>query len=108
MDKFTALADPTRRRIIEMLSRQELSAGEIAEEFQCSAPAVSQHLKQLKQVGLVRVRRQAQRRIYSLDSEGIKELDRWFAGVRNFWNSRLDSLEQALLSDDDNEVMQDE
>ncbi len=66
-NSFTALADPTRRRIVEMLGGGELSAGEIAGRFDVSAPAISQHLKTLKAARLVRVRIDAQRRIYTID-----------------------------------------
>jgi len=93
---FTALADPTRRRIVEMLATRELPAGEIARRFDMTAPAVSQHLKLLREAGLVRVRRDAQRRIYALDARGLTELDAWLARFRRFWNNRLDALEREL------------
>jgi DNA-binding transcriptional ArsR family regulator len=75
MDAFAALADPTRRRIIEMLAERELAAGEIARRFDMTAPAVSQHLKILRTADLVRVRNDAQRRIYALDPRGLADLD---------------------------------
>ena len=87
---FTALADPTRRRIVEMLGSRELSAGEIARRFDMTQPAVSQHLKLLREAQLVTVRRDAQRRIYALDPRGLAELDAWLARFRHFWSSRLD------------------
>lgn len=96
MESFTALADPTRRRIVEMLSAGELSAGEISRRFDISAPAVSQHLKALKAARLVRVRVDAQRRIYAIDPQGIAEVDAWLQRVRRFWNPRLDALEREL------------
>jgi len=99
---FPALADPTRRHIVEMLAAGELSAGEIAGRFAISAPAVSQHLKVLRRARLVRVRADAQRRIYRLDPEGLAELDRWLAGVRRFWADRLDLLERSLAAPDAN------
>lgn len=96
MESFTALADPTRRRIVEMLGDGELSAGDIARRFEVSAPAISQHLKALKSARLVRVRIDAQRRIYALDPEGLNEIDLWLAQVRRFWNPRLDALDREL------------
>jgi DNA-binding transcriptional ArsR family regulator len=96
MDSLTALADPTRRQIVEMLGRGELASGEIAERFDISAPAISQHLKVLKEARLVQVRVEGQRRVYSLDPEGLQMIDAWLAEVRRFWAERLDALEQAL------------
>lgn len=96
MDTFAALADPTRRRIVELLGRGERSAGEIVEEFDVSAPAISQHLKALRDAGLVQVRADAQRRIYALDPAGLAEIDAWLEGVRRYWNRRLDALEREL------------
>lgn len=81
---FAALADPTRRRILEMLATRELPAGEIARRFDMTPPAVSQHLKLLRAAGLVQVRRDAQRRIYALDLNGLAELDAWMAKFRRF------------------------
>ncbi len=96
MDSFTAISDPTRRRIIGLLAERELSAGALAENFQMSAPAVSQHLKALKEARLVQVRVDGQRRIYSLNLQGLSEIDNWLDTVRRFWRGRLDALEEAL------------
>lgn len=93
---FAALSDPTRRRILEMLATRELPAGEIARRFDMTPPAVSQHLKLLRDAGLVHVRRDAQRRIYALDPNGLAELDAWMAKFRRFWSARLDPLESEL------------
>ena len=79
MFALNALADPTRQRIVEMLAVRELSAGAIADSFDVTAPAISQHLKVLKDAKLVRVRVDAQRRIYALDQSGFDEV-----GVRVF------------------------
>lgn len=97
-NSFTALADPTRRRIVEMLSDGELSVGEITQHFAVSAPAISQHLKTLKAARLVRVRVDAQRRFYAIDPDGLAEIDAWLAQVRRFWNPRLDALERELAT----------
>ena len=96
MDAFTALSDPTRRRIVEMLADGERAVAEIAAEFDISGPAVSQHLKVLREAGVVAVRRDAQRRIYRLEGEGLSEIEAWISRVRRFWGDRLDRLESAL------------
>lgn len=96
---FAALADPTRQRIVEMLAAGALCAGDIAARFELSPPAISQHLKALKAARLVKVRPEAQKRIYELDPEGLTELSEWVAKIRAFWNPRLDALEQALKKD---------
>ena len=96
MDHFVALADPTRREIIESLSAGECSFGELANKFEMSRPAVSQHLKVLRDTGLVAVRADAQRRIYSLNASGLEEIDAWLAKVRDFWAIHLDKLEREI------------
>jgi DNA-binding transcriptional ArsR family regulator len=96
MLSLAALADPTRRRIVEMLAQGQLPAGEIAQRFDMSPPAVSQHLQTLKRAHLVRARVDAQRRIYELDPAGLAELEQWLGGIRRFWEVRLDALERQL------------
>ena len=96
MQSFTALADPTRRQIVEMLAAGELTSGEIGRQFEVSAPAISQHLKVLKEARLVTARVDGQRRIYALDAAGIGEIDAWLKNIRNFWRGRLDELERQL------------
>jgi DNA-binding transcriptional ArsR family regulator len=96
---FAALADPTRQRIVEMLAGGALCAGDIAGQFELSPPAISQHLKALKAAKLVKVRAEAQKRIYELDPEGLADLSDWVAKIRAFWNPRLDALELALKKD---------
>ncbi len=96
MNALTVLSDPTRRRIVEMLAEGPLSSGKIAGEFDITAPAVSQHLKTLRAAKLVRVRVEAQRRIYELDGEGIHELSEWILKIRRFWSGKLDDLEKQL------------
>ena len=100
MQAFAALGDPTRQRIVEMLAARELSSGEIARRFDMTAPAVSQHLKLLREAGLVQVRRDAQRRIYALDPAGLAELDAWLARFRRFWSGHLDAVERQPERDD--------
>ena len=96
MQSLIALADPNRRRIVEMLAEGELAAGEIGAGFDISAPAVSQHLKVLKEASIVRVRVDRQRRIYALDPAGFSELEQWLSSVRRFWIPRLDELERQM------------
>lgn len=96
MDAFVALADSTRRQIIESLLDGERSFGELAARFEMSRPAVSQHLKILKQTGLVAVRAQAQRRYYRLNHEGFEECTAWLQKVRRFRGEHLDKLDAAL------------
>jgi len=91
-----ALCDPTRRRIVELLAERELSAGELAAQFSTSRPAVSRHLRVLRQQGMVRVRSEAQRRLYSLDPAPLAELDAWLAHYRSFWAQRLEALDTQL------------
>lgn len=100
MLSFAALADPTRRRIVELLSEGERSAGEIVDAFQVSAPAISQHLKVLREAKLVDMRIDAQRRIYRLDPNGFAAIEDWLGQVRRFWGGRLDALEQALRAEE--------
>lgn len=100
MTVFHALADPNRRQILELLARREQAAGEIAEHFSISAPAISQHLKVLRDANLVTVRVEAQRRIYALNPAGLAEVDAWMAQVRGFWSARLDALAAQLEAED--------
>jgi DNA-binding transcriptional ArsR family regulator len=99
MNAMVALADPTRRRIVETLARGPLSSGEIASRFDISAPAISQHLKTLRSARLVRVRPQAQRRIYELDLEGLDEMSDWVTRIRLFWSGRLAALEAQVRTE---------
>jgi DNA-binding transcriptional ArsR family regulator len=101
MDTFLALADPTRRRLVEELAAGERSFGSLAQGFEMSRPAVSQHLKVLRDVGIVVSRADAQRRIYRLNDDALQEIDTWLGKVRHHWSTRLDRLEQALAEPDD-------
>ncbi|MDR6291929.1 DNA-binding transcriptional ArsR family regulator [Inquilinus ginsengisoli] len=96
MNAFAALADPTRMQIVEMLAAGERTAGDIAAQFAMSGPAISQHLKVLREAGLITVRAEAQRRIYALDPRGFGALDDWLQHIRRFWGGRLDELERQL------------
>lgn len=96
MSAFEALAEPTRRRIVELLADGERSAGELAASFETSRPAVSRHLRVLRESGLVRVRGDGQRRLYSLDPAPLEALDAWLDRYRGFWTNRLDALDTEL------------
>ena len=96
MSAFEALADPTRRRIVELLADGERSAGEIASHFRTSRPGVSRHLRVLREHGLVRAREEGQRRVYSLEPAPLAELDEWLARYRGFWANRLDALDTEI------------
>ena|SRR6516164_6089413 len=99
MQGLTALSDPTRQRIVEMLASGPLCAGDIAERFAISAPAISQHLKTLREAKLVRVTPQAQKRVYELNPEGVLALAEWVERLRRFWAVKLDALETELKKD---------
>jgi len=101
MDTFIALADPTRRQIIESLAAGETSFGTLADQFEMSRPAVSQHLKVLRDAGIVTSRADAQRRIYRLSDDGLDEVDAWLGRVQKYWSQKLDKLEQVLGEPDD-------
>ena len=91
-----ALADDSRVQIVEMLAKEDLTAGEIAERFTVSRPAVSKHLKVLREVGLVRVTPDANRRIYRLDPRPLGDLAAWAERQRQEWEHRLDALGRHL------------
>jgi DNA-binding transcriptional ArsR family regulator len=97
---FDVLGDPVRRRILELLAEGELSSGAITDvvmaEFGISQPAVSQHLKVLRESGFAHVRPDGARRLYAVDATPIQELDDWLQRFRGFWSQRLDSLETEL------------
>lgn len=102
MDTFSALADPTRRNILEMLAASgALSAGDIGKQFDSSAPAISQHLKVLREAELVEMEKKAQLRIYRINPKALDEVEAWIDRMRSYWNQRLDVLEHLLKSEDE-------
>ena len=97
MDVFSALAEPTRRNILEMLAKKgELSASDIGDKFSVSPPAISQHLKILRDTHLVTVEKRAQQRMYRINTDAIDEFETWINRMRHLWNQRFDRLDQLL------------
>jgi DNA-binding transcriptional ArsR family regulator len=96
MTTFELVAEPTRRRILDILRDGERSVGELVERLSLSQPGVSKHLRLLRDAGLVDVRREAQRRLYGLRAEPLTEIDAWLEPYRRFWAGRLDELERHL------------
>jgi DNA-binding transcriptional ArsR family regulator len=91
-----ALSDETRLRIVEELAVRECTAGELASLFEISRPGVSRHLRVLRESGLVTCRVDAQRRVYSLGTGPLEELDDWLGKYRAFWSHRLDALDTEI------------
>ena len=93
---FDVLAEPTRRRILDLLMRDEQPVGDLVATLSISQPGVSKHLRVLREAGLVEARTDAQRRIYRVRPEPLAEIDEWLAPYRRLWGSRLDALERHL------------
>ncbi len=94
---FYALSDPTRRKILELLANHgQLTASEIYANFTASAPAISQHLKVLREAGLVKVEKRAQQRLYQINLQAMLELEDWSKQLTQLWNRRLDVLDEVL------------
>jgi DNA-binding transcriptional ArsR family regulator len=101
MQSLLAIADPTRRRIVELLAQRDRTSGELVEEFDVSAPAISQHLNVLREAGLVITRAEGQSRIQTLNPAGLDDIGAWLERTRNFWSQRLDALERELQAEDE-------
>jgi DNA-binding transcriptional ArsR family regulator len=93
---FAVVAEPTRRRILDLLRERARSVGELVDQLGLSQPGVSKHLRVLREAGLVAVRRDAQRRWYELRPEPLEEIDDWLEPYRQLWTDRLDALERHL------------
>jgi DNA-binding transcriptional ArsR family regulator len=93
---FAIVAEPNRRAILRLLLSSERSVGEIERELRLSQPAVSKHLRVLREAGLVESRIEAQRRVYRLRPEPLMELDAWLIPFRRFWSMHVDALQQHL------------
>jgi DNA-binding transcriptional ArsR family regulator len=100
---FEVLAEPNRRRILDLLHPGERSVGDLVDRLGLSQPGVSKHLRVLRDAGLVAVRRDAQRRWYRLRAEPLAEVDAWLAPYRRFWTHRLDALERHLDDEADSD-----
>jgi DNA-binding transcriptional ArsR family regulator len=98
MTTFEVVAEPTRRRILDVLREGERSVGELVERIELSQPGVSKHLRVLREAGLVRSRTEAQRRVYSVRTEPLEEIDAWLEPYRRLWARTLDDLERHLDS----------
>jgi DNA-binding transcriptional ArsR family regulator len=105
---FDVLAEPTRRRILDLLRERPCLVGELTERLGLSQPGTSKHLRVLRESGLVRVRRDAQRRWYELHAEPLVEIDAWLSPYRRFWADRLDALERHLDTTPDIPISEDE
>jgi DNA-binding transcriptional ArsR family regulator len=100
MTTFTAIADPVRREILALLRKGEQPAGALVETLRLPQPNISKHLKTLRKAGLVRIRIDGPRRLYSLDPAPLAELDHWLAPYRAFWSAKLDALGDHLMRSD--------
>ncbi|QEC44756.1 ArsR/SmtB family transcription factor [Pseudobacter ginsenosidimutans] len=97
-DVFQAIADPTRRGIIDLLSRQSLNLNSIAEHFDSSRPTISEHIKILHECGLVFITQKGRERFCEAKLEGLNEVTGWIENARKYWTETLDSMEQYLNS----------
>lgn len=93
---FHALGDPTRRAILDLLRTTERSAGDVAKQFPVSRPAVSRHLRVLREAGLVVQHKEAQSRYYRLAPEALREVDSWLDSYRVFWTARMHNLKRYV------------
>ena len=93
---FDVLAEPNRRRILDLVRGGERPVNELVDELELSQPAVSKHLRVLREAGLVEVRTDAQRRLYRVNPGPLRDLDTWLAPYRRMWSGRLDDLERHL------------
>jgi DNA-binding transcriptional ArsR family regulator len=99
-DVFQAIADPTRREIIDLLAGQSMAVNQVAERFDMSRPAVSKHIKILNECGLVVIKKEGRKRYCRADTRKLQEVIEWAFRYRKFWNNKLDALEAALAEDD--------
>lgn len=95
-DVFAAIGDPTRRAVLDMLSRGEMAAGDIAAPFRISRPGISRHLHVLRKAGLVSARRKGREQIYRLRPEPLREAYDWIEHYKGFWNTKMLALGEYL------------
>jgi len=96
VNALPAIADPTRRELLALLAEGEIAAGDLADRFPVSRPAISRHLRVLREAGLVRSRTEGRRRLYALDPAPLRELDAWLEPYRDLWAQRLDALDTEI------------
>ena len=97
MDIFQALGDKSRRNIIELLSKKgQLSSTDISNQFHISAPAISQHLKVLREANLVKMEKRAQQRLYKINPDAMEEIQKWIKRLTQFWDDRFLALDKLL------------
>lgn len=101
-DVFQAIADPTRRAIIDLLAEQQLPVKEVASNFEMSRPAVSKHLKILDECGLVIIRKKGRKRLYRSNPRKLREVAEWASRYKKFWIQKLDALESLLNDENSN------
>ena len=95
-DVFQAIADPTRREIIQLIAYQKLNLNAIANQFDISRPAISQHIKLLEECGLITITQQGRDRYCQMEFKKLQEVSKWIEQYSLFWNNKLDALEQHL------------
>ncbi|WP_303801053.1 helix-turn-helix transcriptional regulator [Alicyclobacillus macrosporangiidus] len=96
LDTYAVIAEPSRRRILDRLLQSDSSVSELARDLGLSQPLISKHLRTLRESGLVQVRVEAQRRIYSLNAAPLAEIDEWLSAYRMRWNQHVDALAEHL------------
>jgi len=102
-DVFQAIADPTRRQIINMIANKSLNLNSVADSFDISRPAISKHIKILTQCGLITIKQQGRERYCEAKLQKLNEVSEWVEQYRTFWNNKLDALENFLALDTDSE-----
>ena len=100
-DVFQAIADPTRREIIDLLAGQSMPVNDVAKRFDMSRPAVSKHIKILHECGLVEIRKEGRKRYCRANTSKLQEVIEWAYRYRKFWNDKLDALEAVLAEESD-------
>nr|WP_068888816.1 metalloregulator ArsR/SmtB family transcription factor [Pedobacter panaciterrae] len=106
-DVFQAIADPTRREIIDLLSNQSLNLNTVAGHFSITRPAISKHIKILTECGLIIVKQDGRERVCKVNAQKLKEVDKWLNRYRKFWNNKLDALGNFLEREDEHNLSKD-
>jgi DNA-binding transcriptional ArsR family regulator len=101
-DVFQAIADPTRRQIINVIAHQSMNLNTVADRFDVSRPAISKHIKILTQCGLITIKQVGRERFCEASLQKLNEVSEWIEQYRVFWNQKLDALEQFLANEENN------